>query len=216
VSAWLNVSLDPIQGTDQSKSTYWSKIYQYFHRNKMFDSDRSQVSLMNCWYDIQHDVNVFCGCVSRIETRNQSGASIDDKVCQPSFTYSGNMHSVTRLLTLYENLQVVNACALFISDDKLHRNFPYMHCWKILKDQPNWLERRKHINAPKPPAKRQKTTAKPSTSADTLAITGDADGDVQTATGAQQRSRKEEREEDIMAMCKHGSDGVPCDKEERN
>jgi hypothetical protein len=126
------------------------------------------------------------------------------------------MHSVTRLLTLYENLQVVNACALFISDDKLHRNFPYMHCWKILKDQPNWLERRKHINAPKPPAKRQKTTAKPSTSADTLAITGDADGDVQTATGAQQRSRKEEREEDIMAMCKHGSDGVPCDKEERN
>jgi hypothetical protein len=41
VSAWLNVSLDPIQGTDQSKSTYWSRIHQYFHANKMFDSDHS-------------------------------------------------------------------------------------------------------------------------------------------------------------------------------
>jgi hypothetical protein len=47
VSAWLNVSLDLIQGTDQSKSTYWSRIHQYFYANKTFDSDRSQVSLMN-------------------------------------------------------------------------------------------------------------------------------------------------------------------------
>jgi hypothetical protein len=55
---------------------------------------------MNHWYGIQHDINVFCGCVSRIEARNQSGASIDDKVCQPSpFTYSGDMHSITRLVS---------------------------------------------------------------------------------------------------------------------
>jgi hypothetical protein len=36
--------------------------------------------LMNHWSGIQHDVNVFCGCVSRIDARNQSDASIDDKV----------------------------------------------------------------------------------------------------------------------------------------
>jgi hypothetical protein len=35
-----------------------------------------------------------------------------------------------------------------------------MHCWKILKDQPKWLERRKHMNALKPLAKKQKTTAR--------------------------------------------------------
>jgi hypothetical protein len=70
VSAWLNVSLDLIQGTDQSKSTYWSRIHQYFHINKTFDSDRSQISLMSRWYGIQHDVNIFCSCVSRIEARN--------------------------------------------------------------------------------------------------------------------------------------------------
>jgi hypothetical protein len=41
-----------------------------------------KVSAMNCWYDIQHDVNVFAGCVAKIEARNQSGCSIDDKICQ--------------------------------------------------------------------------------------------------------------------------------------
>ena len=38
------------------------------------------VSLMNRWSDIQHDVNLFCGCVSRIEARNHSGWTVDDKV----------------------------------------------------------------------------------------------------------------------------------------
>jgi hypothetical protein len=80
VSGWLNVSQDSIHGVDQSYNTYWGRIHQYFHANKNFDSDCSQVSLMNRWSGIQHDVNVFCGCVSRIEARNQSGASIDDKV----------------------------------------------------------------------------------------------------------------------------------------
>jgi hypothetical protein len=37
---------------------------------------------MNRWYGIQHDVNAFAGCVAKIEARNQSGCSIDDKVYQ--------------------------------------------------------------------------------------------------------------------------------------
>jgi hypothetical protein len=76
-------------------------------------------------------------------------------------------------------LQIANACALFISDDKLHRNFSYMHCWKILKDQPRWLERRKHMTATKPAAKKQKTTGKSSPTSTPLAITIGAVGDGQ-------------------------------------
>jgi hypothetical protein len=37
---------------------------------------------MNRWYGIQRDVNAFAGCVAKIEAENQSGCSIDDKVCQ--------------------------------------------------------------------------------------------------------------------------------------
>jgi hypothetical protein len=70
VSAWLNVSKDAIQGVDQAKSTYWSRVHQYFHANKMSNSDRSQVSIMNCSYGIQHYVNVFVGCVAKTEARN--------------------------------------------------------------------------------------------------------------------------------------------------
>lgn len=80
VSAWLNVSLDPVHGVDQSRSTYWKRIYEFFHINKTFDSDRTQSSLMSRWSGIQHDCNSYAGCVSKIETRNQSGLSIADKV----------------------------------------------------------------------------------------------------------------------------------------
>lgn len=80
VSAWLNVGMDPIQGVDQSQGTYWRRIHEYFHGNKTFESTRTEVSLMNRWSGIQHDVNVFCGCLSRIEARNQSGSRVDDKV----------------------------------------------------------------------------------------------------------------------------------------
>lgn len=80
VSAWLNVGMDPIQGVDQTHGTLWTRIHDYFHANKTFESNRSEGSLMNRWSGIQHDVNLFCGCISRIEARNHSGWSVDDKV----------------------------------------------------------------------------------------------------------------------------------------
>jgi hypothetical protein len=38
VSAWINVSFDAVQGTDQSRGTYWGRIYEYFHDNKEFEN----------------------------------------------------------------------------------------------------------------------------------------------------------------------------------
>jgi hypothetical protein len=80
VSAWLNVSMDPIHGVEQTHGTLWTRIHAYFNANKTFESNRSKGSLMNCWSSIQHDVNLFCGRLSRIEARNHSGWSVDDKV----------------------------------------------------------------------------------------------------------------------------------------
>ena len=80
MSDWLNVSMDGISGTNQSKNAYWKRIHDYFHVHKKFTSDCSEGSLMNRWSAIRHDVNAFCGCVSKIEARNQSGCSVDDKV----------------------------------------------------------------------------------------------------------------------------------------
>jgi hypothetical protein len=80
VLAWLNVTLDAIQGVDQSRNTYWNIIHDYFHANKKFDSDNSQGSLINCWCGIQHDFNIFADFLSKIEARNYNGWSVDDKV----------------------------------------------------------------------------------------------------------------------------------------
>ncbi|RLN30494.1 glutathione S-transferase T3-like [Panicum miliaceum] len=137
VSAWLNVSMDAIQGVDQSQISYWARIHEYFHANKSFESDRSQGSLMNRWSTIQHDVNIFFGCVTRIEDRNQSGSLVDDK-----------------------------------AEDKKNRKFALMHCSRILKDKPKWMERRKQIGGQKTGSnKKQKTKANssPSSAAPVLA-----------------------------------------------
>jgi hypothetical protein len=59
-------------------------------------------------------------------------------------------------MIMFDNLQLVSACAIFKEHDKLHMNFPYMYCWKILKYQPKWIERRKHMSTPKPPTKKKR------------------------------------------------------------
>jgi len=149
----------PILGTDQSQGTYWTIIHDYFHANKTFESNRTGGSLMNCWSCIQHDVNVFCGCVSRTEARNHSGWSVDDKIA--------------------------NACTLFKAEDKKQRKFAYMHCWRILKDKPKWLERWKQVGSArkKTSNKKQKAMANssPSSSAPETApaltpVAGGGDG----------------------------------------
>ncbi|NP_001131859.2 uncharacterized protein [Zea mays] len=149
VSAWLNVGMDPIQGVDQTHGTLWRRIHEYFNANKKFDSNRSEVSLMNRWSGIQHDVNLFCGCLSRVEARNHSGWSIDDKIA--------------------------NACVMFKAEDPKDKKFSYLHCWKILKDKPKWMDRRKEIGSAKKSAtKKQKTTTNSSPASIANAIVVDA------------------------------------------
>jgi hypothetical protein len=172
VSCWLNMSIDPIHGTDQALGTYCARIHKYFHANKNFEFDQSQGSLINHWSGIQHDINVFCGCILKIEARNQSGCSIDDKVCEHSLFYS---FLLLPCCLLFSTLQIPSACALFMVDDKFHRIFPYMYCWKILKDQPKWIERCNHMNAPKPTSKKKKTSTKSSPSSVIPNTNGDAD-----------------------------------------
>ena len=41
VKAWLEISLDPILGTDQTRSTYWKRIHDYYHEHKTFESERN-------------------------------------------------------------------------------------------------------------------------------------------------------------------------------
>jgi hypothetical protein len=72
VSSWINVSQDPVQGTDQKYQAFWARIHAYFHEHKEFLSTRSSTSLMNRWSTIQQLTNKFCGYLTQIENMNQS------------------------------------------------------------------------------------------------------------------------------------------------
>lgn len=80
ISGWLNVSLDPVQGTNQTQSTYWSRIWTYFNEHKQFASERTPTSLCNRWCAIQTSVSKFIGYYNQINGRNQSGMTEQDKV----------------------------------------------------------------------------------------------------------------------------------------
>lgn len=80
VSAWLNVSMDPTQGTNQTKDTFWRRIHKYYESNRGTLPERSQNSLLHRWSSINDAVSKFCACVTQIDNRNQSGMTIHDRV----------------------------------------------------------------------------------------------------------------------------------------
>ncbi|GAY47085.1 hypothetical protein CUMW_101940 [Citrus unshiu] len=79
VSSWLNISLDAVQGTDQTQQSFWARVGGYFHKYKNFESERDEKSLMQHWSKIQQATNKFHDCFSQIENRQQSGVNEQDK-----------------------------------------------------------------------------------------------------------------------------------------
>ncbi|CAN6243423.1 unnamed protein product [Urochloa humidicola] len=167
VSAWLNISLDAIQGVDQSRMTYWNRIYEYFHSNKDFSSDRTQGSLTQRWSDVQEAVNKFVGCLVRIEGRNQSGVTIQDKIVQ--------------------------SCALFKAEDKHNRSFKFLHCWHLLKNQQKWIDRAAQLKAQNSSHKKQKVAGN-STPIACTPSTDVVNEDATTESEARPSGRKKEKE----------------------
>ena len=81
ISAWLNFSMDLVQGNNQTHTSYWNRIWNYYEGNKEgLESDRSATSLCNRWCVINEKVAKFIGFYNQICGRNQSGLTEQDKV----------------------------------------------------------------------------------------------------------------------------------------
>ncbi|XP_038723999.1 glutathione S-transferase T3-like [Tripterygium wilfordii] len=80
VSAWLNTSIDAVQGTDQKAKTFWSRITTTYNATKGSNhkvcTDRS---LSSRWAAIQLAVNKFCGFLTQVEDSRPSGTTEIDK-----------------------------------------------------------------------------------------------------------------------------------------
>ena len=80
VSAWLNTSVDAVQGTNQRVEKFWEKIWQYFCENNTYRTTRSASSLQRWWGNINSETSRFAGFKAKIEVRNKSGGTNEDKV----------------------------------------------------------------------------------------------------------------------------------------
>ncbi|KAG2721944.1 hypothetical protein I3760_02G105400 [Carya illinoinensis] len=60
VSAWLNCSLDAVQGTDQKHSQLWEKNFEYFQQFKETTNERTIKSLIHRWSVIQKAKQILC------------------------------------------------------------------------------------------------------------------------------------------------------------
>ena len=80
ISAWLNISMDVVQGTDQKLEKLSEKIWQYFCENNTYGITRSASSLQSWWGNINRETSRFAGFMAKIEALNKSGGTDKDKV----------------------------------------------------------------------------------------------------------------------------------------
>ncbi|KAL6525460.1 hypothetical protein OROHE_015767 [Orobanche hederae] len=79
VSAWLNTSLDPINGNNIKGDRFWGRIEKYYMEGKAEDWQlRTRSSLTHRWGVIKKAINKFCGFLNQVEDLQRSGANNED------------------------------------------------------------------------------------------------------------------------------------------
>ncbi|KAG2642249.1 hypothetical protein PVAP13_2KG200258, partial [Panicum virgatum] len=134
-SGWLNISKDPINGANQSHSTFWSRVHAFFEEHKQTTTVRTESSIMHRWLTIQSQVNKYCCCYEAIERRNQSGKTIQDKISEAS--------------KMCQEL------------DKDNKSFTLIHCWNILKEEDKWKTKRIELAELEKVANKKKQKSRP-------------------------------------------------------
>ncbi|XP_062179442.1 glutathione S-transferase T2-like [Phragmites australis] len=110
VSSWLNISMDPVVGSNQSLGAFWQRIESYFHDNKDFPSTRNKKSLQGRWTFINGMVQKFYGHYARAMHARRSGTT--------------------------EGETIVEACKMFQAVE--HKEFTLLPCWRELRHHPKW------------------------------------------------------------------------------
>ncbi|KAK1374125.1 glutathione S-transferase T3-like [Heracleum sosnowskyi] len=111
LSAWLNCSIDVVQGTYQKHLQLWGKFFEYFQQYKETTNERTIKSLTHRWSVIEKATNKFCGKLAQVVELNQSGMTEQDKFAKAKVMY-----------------QSLEKCS-----------FQFEHCYHMLKNQPKWI-----------------------------------------------------------------------------
>ncbi|KAF5195771.1 hypothetical protein FRX31_014642, partial [Thalictrum thalictroides] len=79
--AWIEISEDPIVGTDQLKSTYSDRVFARYHELMGCppNTTRNAKTISTRWGYIQQNMNKFSGILTNLEAKYVSGKSLGDK-----------------------------------------------------------------------------------------------------------------------------------------
>jgi len=78
VESWINVSTNPITGTDHKKSGFWNKVALPYNRYALDRVAKRSVKICNArWNQAAPLVSKWCGSVGKAYRTNPSGANKD-------------------------------------------------------------------------------------------------------------------------------------------
>ncbi|KAL6896895.1 hypothetical protein ACP4OV_007467 [Aristida adscensionis] len=112
VKSWVEISCDPVISNSQKRSSMWDRIMVRYNLRRGSFPERSLRSIQSCWDVIKGEVAKFSFFYADIMRENPSGNSDGD--------------------------MTTRAAANFASIYK--RNFAFMHCWELMKDEPKWQD----------------------------------------------------------------------------
>ena len=78
ISAWLNVSIDPLVGTDQKADAFWDRIQQYCEEDNPGVIKRGAAAMRKRWQRINEGAQKFGSCYEDAYKKMGSGANLDD------------------------------------------------------------------------------------------------------------------------------------------
>ncbi|KAK9989898.1 hypothetical protein SO802_030137 [Lithocarpus litseifolius] len=131
ISTWLNIGMDAVYGTEQKGEKFWAKIWEYFCANNTYRTTRSSSSLSSRWGNINRETSRFAEFMAKVEARNRSGATDEDKLKDAKDLYKATPNPST--------------------GKKIA--FAYEHCWVVLKNQPKWsMPKEKSKGLPQTPS----------------------------------------------------------------
>lgn len=115
----MNVSLDPITGTDQKEGTYYARIWEVYQMKKPRDCvTRPMTSVQTRIKTIVKETVRFAACFRSIETMRKSGHSDED---------------IIRLSTaLFNKVKVAHP------REDIGKPFRFLKCWELVRDLPKF------------------------------------------------------------------------------
>ncbi|KAF8660320.1 hypothetical protein HU200_057896 [Digitaria exilis] len=115
ISAWINNSNDPVDGNSKSGARYWKQVADEYNMHAPKGKKRTATQCKNHWNTTSALISMFHGCWTDI-----------------SNTYVSGRSEQQLMEMVHEEYKKVK---------QTDKPFPFEYWWRVVKDEPKWLNR---------------------------------------------------------------------------